>query len=463
MATATTQRPWLREEEVRDLSEALADPEAVAQHRAEAYRLFLELPMEPNPLYRHYGYFSGVDLSGLDPVARGPPVALPPALPGAVRIVHDVSGTRIEIPPRARELGVSATALIDSWTTGATAFPTLMRGSETPTDRLSALSIALLNRGYRLEVPDRCPTPIRVQDITVLSQAHEAQSVRRSIRIGERAQVLITEELYGHGPVPTEQRFYGSSVDYDLAAEAKVVHLSVHAPDGRTVSFYRRSATTERRSRLAWIWAGLGGFSTRGRNQTTLIGNGSSVDDLQTFYGRDHQSYDSDVHITHRGEDTHGQSITRGVFRDESRGMSRGLVRIEQPARKTVSYISEHAMLLSRGARSDTIPILEILCPDVKATHSTSVAPVDPEKIFYLESRGISPSESVRAIGEGFLSYVLDRAPISGLRETLYPLLAARWEGKEIDWGDPAHPPLPDLEVAGTAAAPDWRFDAKLR
>ncbi|HUZ79758.1 MAG TPA: SufD family Fe-S cluster assembly protein [Thermoplasmata archaeon] len=463
MATATTQRPWLREEEVRDLSESLADPEAVAQHRAEAYRLFLELPMEPNPLYRHYGYFSGVDLSGIDPVAHGASVALPPALPDAVRIVHDGSGTRIEIPPALRELGVSANALIDSWKAGATALPTLMRGSETPADRLSALSIALLNRGYRLEIPDRCPTPIRVQDITVLSQAHEAQSIRRSIRIGERAQVLITEELYCHGPVPTEQRFYGSSVDYDLAAEAKVVHLSVHAPDGRTVSFYRRSATTERRSRLAWIWAGLGGFSTRGRNQTTLIGNGSSVDDLQTFYGRDHQSYDSDVHITHRGEDTHGQSITRGVFRDESRGMSRGLVRIEPLARKTLSYISEHAMLLSRGARSDTIPILEILCPDVKATHSTSVAPVDPEKIFYLESRGISPSESVRAIGEGFLSYVLDRAPIAGLRETLYPLLAARWEGKEIDWGDPAYPPLPELEVAGTAAAPDWRFDAKLR
>ena len=72
--------------------------------------------------------------------------------------------------------------------------------------------------------------------------------------------------------------------------------------------------------------------------------------------------------------------------------MSRGLVRIEKEARKTISYLSEHAMLLSRGARSDTIPILEILCRDVKATHSSSVAPVDPERIFYLESRGLPES-----------------------------------------------------------------------
>jgi len=463
MATATRPAPWLREEEVQGLSSALGDPASFAQHRADAYRLFLELPMEPNPLYRHYGYFSGVDLSGVDPVASGAAVPLPPALPSTLRIVHDVTGTRIEMPPELRALGIRAHSISEAWKSEATPIPTFLRGSETPTDRLSALSIALLNRGYRVEVPDRCPVPVRIQDLTVLSRPHEAQSIRRSVRVGERAQVLITEELYCQGAIPTEQRFYGSSVDLDLASDAKVVYLSVHAPDGQTVSFYRRSATTERNARIAWIWAGLGGFSTRARNQTTLIGNGSSVDDLQTFYGRDHQSYDSDVHITHRGEDTRGQSITRGVFRDESRGMSRGLVRIEQPARKTVSYISEHAMLLSRGARSDTIPILEILCPDVKATHSTSVAPVDPEKVFYLESRGISPSDSVRAIGEGFLSFVLDRAPVADLRDTLYPLLAARWEGKEIDWGNVAYPPLPALEVSGTAAAPDWRFDSKLR
>ncbi len=166
--------------------------------------------------------------------------------------------------------------------------------------------------------------------------------------------------------------------------------------------------------------------------------------------------------MTHVATDTHGQSITRGVFTDEARGMSRGLVRIEPSARKTIAFVSEHAMLLSRGARSDTIPILEILCRDVKATHSTSVAPVDPEKVFYLESRGMARDDAIRMIGEGFLSYVLDRAPVSGLRELLYPTLAARWEGQEVVW-KAAYPNLPELTVSGTDAAPEWRFDSKLR
>jgi hypothetical protein len=66
-------------------------------------------------------------------------------------------------------------------------------------------------------------------------------------------------------------------------------------------------------------------------------------------------------------------------------------------------------------------------------------------------------------IGEGFLSYVLDRAPIAGLRDIIYPSLAARWDGHEIVWSPDAFPVLPALEVTGTESTPEWRFDAKLR
>jgi Fe-S cluster assembly scaffold protein SufB len=167
--------------------------------------------------------------------------------------------------------------------------------------------------------------------------------------------------------------------------------------------------------------------------------------------------------MRHIATDTHGQSVTRGVFRDESRGMSRGLVRIEADARRTLSYLSEHAMLLSKGARSDTIPILEILCRDVKATHSSSVAPVDPEKVFYLESRGMPKDRSVRMIGEGFLSHVLERSPVAQLRDLLYPHLATRWEGHPIVWSSEEYPTLPAMEIGGPDANAEWRFDSKLR
>jgi Fe-S cluster assembly scaffold protein SufB len=464
MASAVPQyREWLSHAQVRELSRSLADPDSFGRAREESFERFRELPLEPNPLYRGYGYFSGVDLTDLNPEAKGPALDLPPSLDGAVRVVHDASGTRVDLPRPLADAGVRVRTLSEVWAGGAAEVSVFLRGLDVPTDRLSALATTLLNRGYRLEVPDRVVQPVRVQEFTLLSQPREALSVRRAIRAGEGSQLLLTEEVYAAPGHAEHQRLYASGTDIDLATNAKVVALTVHAPDLQTVSIYRRSATAGAGARLAWIWNGFGGFRTKLRNRSDLTGSGSHVDDLQTFYGAKNQSYDSSVDYTHTGTDTHSQSVTRGVFTDEARGMSRGLVRIEHSARKTIAYVSEHAMLLSRGARSDTIPILEILCRDVKATHSTSVAPVDPEKVFYLESRGIEETDAIRMIGEGFLSYVLERSPVAGLREILYPTLEARWEGREIVWKAGEYPALPSLTVTGTEATPEWRFDTKLR
>lgn len=464
MASAVSRySDWLSADQVRELSRALGDPPSVAHARTESFERFRELPIEPNPLYRGYGYFTGVDLTGLETQARGPPVELPPTFAGAIRIAHDASGSRITLPSQLSKAGVRVVPLSEVWAEGDAPAVRFLDGSGAPTDRLTALATSIVNRGYRLEIADGFSAPVRVQELSLLSRPHEALSVHRSIRAGAGAQLLHTEEVFSAPGAGDAQRLYASGTSVELGERAKGVFLTVHAPDLKTVSIYRRRATTGADSRIAWLWNGLGGFRSKVRNQTRLVGTGSHMDDLQTFYGAKNQSYDSSVDVTHIGTDTHGQSITRGVFTDEARGMSRGLVRIEPEARKTIAYVSEHAMLLSRGARSDTIPILEILCRDVKATHSTSVAPVDPEKVFYLETRGISPNDAVRMISEGFLSYVLDRSPVAGLREFVYPTLAARWEGKDVVWKAGAFPTLPFLSVAGTEAAPEWRFDAKLR
>lgn len=460
-AAAVTPAAWVTEETARALSDAVGDPPALARQRSEAAHALADLPLEPDPLYHKYGYFAGVDLSGVDPLTRGEPIAAPAADARSLTVIHDRAGSRAVVPPELREAGVTLELLRDVLADPASSDGFFGAG-EPPTDRLSALSTALMNRGYRLRIPDRCPLPVRVKETAVLSDDRQALSIRRQIDIGAGSRLLATEELFSTGEVE-RQRCFASSTEARVGADATAVVVSVHAPDARAVSVYQRHATVHDRGRLRWVWSGLGGFRTKVRNATELPGNAADVDDLQTFFGDDDQSYDSSIRLTHIGTDTHAQSITRGVFRGTSRGMSRGLVRIEKEARKTISYISEHAMLLDRGARSDTVPILEILCRDVKATHSTSVAPVDPDRVFYLESRGIPRLEAVRLIGEGYLANVLDRAPVAGLRDLLHPMFAARWEKQPIRWGPDRFPALPPLEFSGKEAADDWRFDSKLR
>src|SRR5690348_7174565 len=105
--------------------------------------------MEPNPLYRKYGYFAGVDLSEIDPASAGPAVALPALAPDVVRVVHDPSGSRIELPKALADRGVRIEPLASIWSGPEEARTSFLRGLEAQEDRLSALAIALLNRGYR--------------------------------------------------------------------------------------------------------------------------------------------------------------------------------------------------------------------------------------------------------------------------------------------------------------------------
>ncbi|MGA8537253.1 MAG: hypothetical protein WB789_07680, partial [Thermoplasmata archaeon] len=111
VTSAARYEEWLSLDRVRSLSKTLSDPPALRAAREDAHERFLKLPIEPNPLYRGYGYFTGVNLTGIDPELRGAPVPLPPPLPGTLRVVHDVAGTHVEVPEQLRGRGIRLTTL----------------------------------------------------------------------------------------------------------------------------------------------------------------------------------------------------------------------------------------------------------------------------------------------------------------------------------------------------------------
>ncbi len=170
---------WLSPDQVHELSRSLSDPPSFVSAREDAYDRFQRLQIEPNPLFRGYGYFTNVDLSELDPAAHGAHVPLPQPIPGSIRVVLDSAGTHVHLPHELKSAGVSVRTLSDVWGGPAPDVERFLRGAEEPVDRLSALATALLNRGYHLEIPDGFTEPMRVQDLTVLSVPHEALSVRR--------------------------------------------------------------------------------------------------------------------------------------------------------------------------------------------------------------------------------------------------------------------------------------------
>ena len=107
------------------------------------------------------------------------------------------------------------------------------------------------------------------------------------------------------------------------------------------------------------------------------------------------------------------------------------MIRINENASKSQSFLSGRSILLDKGTKSDSIPGLEIFTNDVKATHSASVAQIDDEQIFYLNTRCLSRSEAERVIVEGFLE-PLSRKMSYQVRAWIAYLIESKWSGREL-------------------------------
>ncbi|MFH0962223.1 MAG: SufD family Fe-S cluster assembly protein [archaeon] len=139
------------------------------------------------------------------------------------------------------------------------------------------------------------------------------------------------------------------------------------------------------------------------KREIFLAGKGASADYSEIFWENGEERLESNLLIVHSERDTSATAHSRGLVSGGGSARARGLVRIEKRAQKANSFLSQHAMLLDSESRNDSLPFLEIEANDVKARHSAAAGPIDPEQVFYLQSRGLSREEAIRTIALGFL------------------------------------------------------------
>lgn len=101
--------------------------------------------------------------------------------------------------------------------------------------------------------------------------------------------------------------------------------------------------------------------------------------------------------VIHEAPNTRARTLIKGLVTDRATSERRGMIQVEKDAQLTDSYLADHGLLLSKTAKSTTIPSLEILADEVKCSHGASVARLNGEQLLYLQTRGI-PEPAARAL-----------------------------------------------------------------
>lgn len=112
-----------------------------------------------------------------------------------------------------------------------------------------------------------------------------------------------------------------------------------------------------------------------------------------------------------------GEIQIRGVAKDNSKAKIEGIIKIGKNASNTNTYLKEDVLILGEKAKINAIPSLEIDTNDVKASHGVSVAKLNDEDLFFLESRGLNKETAESMIIEGFLGELLEEKMDSNFKE----------------------------------------------
>jgi len=172
----------------------------------------------------------------------------------------------------------------------------------------------------------------------------------------------------------------------------------------------------ERGGTLEWIFGAIGSHLTKNFSELDLAGEGATGR-MSGFYFTDGvQHLDHDTQQNHLAPHTTSDLLFKGALKGNSRSVWQGMIYVAQGAQKTDGYQANRNLVLSKGARADSIPGLEILADDVRCTHGATVGKLEQEPLFYLKSRGIPDREAERLIVEGFFDPIMQRIPFEGVR-----------------------------------------------
>ena len=189
---------------------------------------------------------------------------------------------------------------------------------------------------------------------------------------------------------------------------SKLSVLNFQKFSGDTVNFETRKIIAKKNTEISITDVAVGTAFTRAETTCWLNGINATIDHKILFLTKNTQQKDLYSCAIHNAENTRSNLATRGVLKDESKALSRSLIRINKNARKSSGSEKQDSIILDEAAEADAIPKLEINNPDVKCSHGSTVGKIDEDKMFYLMSRGLNRETAQRAIVKGFFNSMID-------------------------------------------------------
>jgi Fe-S cluster assembly protein SufD len=279
-----------------------------------------------------------------------------------------------------------------------------------PADRVSAFALARTEKALVVSVPADAtpegPVTVHLRGQGGVAYGHVV------VEVGNFASATVILDHTG-GAV------YAGNVELWLGDSATVTFVSLQDWDAGAVHVAAHAASLGRDAVLRAFTVTLGGDLVRLAPTVDYRGPGGDAHLYGLFFADSGQHQEHRLLVTHGPRSCRSRVTYKGALRgDDAHTVWIGDVLIGADAVGTDTYEINRNLVLTDGARADSVPNLEILTGEVVgAGHASATGRFDDEALFYLMARGIPADEARRLVVRGFFAEVVDRIEVDELRE----------------------------------------------
>ncbi|MFP4382807.1 MAG: SufD family Fe-S cluster assembly protein [Spirochaetia bacterium] len=161
-----------------------------------------------------------------------------------------------------------------------------------------------------------------------------------------------------------------------------------------------------------FMQAGSAGSNGMIDQLTVLQGRGSSYSGSGIVLAGEETAQGQKIRVEQNGENTRSELLVKSLVHEGSRSIFNGILRMPKGAKGASGNERNLNLLLGKNSRAYALPQLEIVENDVECSHGSSVSSVDPEELYFLQTRGLSPDAGRRLLIQSFIRQITDNMAV---------------------------------------------------
>ena len=251
--------------------------------------------------------------------------------------------------------------------------------------------------------------------ITINGEVNEPIIIGREslgLEKAEYSRVLVIAKEFSKATLifeNTGNSLIAEDIEFVLKPSSNLTFVTLQEFESEAVYAGRHHAIVDKDATFKSITVTIGGSLVRILPTVEFIGQGGDVDLQGVYFASAGQHLEHRLHVDHLVPNAKSRVNYKGVLAGESaRTVWFGDVFIRAAAEGTDTYELNRNLLLTDGARADSVPNLEIETGEiVGAGHASTTGRFDDEQLFYLMSRGINIDDARRLVVRGFFNEIV--------------------------------------------------------